>query len=58
VPAVSEVLRAAWDEALAREGLVAPATQPAGDEPPCPACGSGAGLAPDGACVDCGLQLG
>lgn len=51
-------MRDEWRDALAREGLT-PVVAPGGDgdEPPCPACGSAAGL-DAGACKDCGLQLG
>lgn len=56
---MAAVLRGEWQASLEREGLApvtaAPTAAP-GDEPPCPACGSTAGLEA-GACVECGLQL-
>lgn len=56
--ALGELLGREWRAHLEREGL-APVTggAAAGDEPPCPACGTAAPLV-DGACSDCGLQLG
>ncbi|MCX5742256.1 MAG: hypothetical protein NT062_07150 [Proteobacteria bacterium] len=43
---------------LAREGIApVEVAHVEGDEPPCPACGTAAPLV-DGACSDCGLQLG
>ncbi len=59
IPALSEILHGEWNAHLEREGL--PAIQldfsdTAGDEPPCPACGTAAPLV-NGACSDCGLRL-
>jgi hypothetical protein len=56
-------MRSDWHASVEREGLapaatataVASAVSPDG-EPPCPACGSTAGL-DAGACIECGLQL-
>jgi hypothetical protein len=49
-----------WHDQLEREGLdhLPDRIQldTAGEEPPCPACGTAAPLV-DGACSDCGLQL-
>jgi hypothetical protein len=60
VPRVARLLAARWRELALREGVVDsghPAvTPPAGDDPPCPACGTAAPLV-NGACTDCGLQL-
>jgi hypothetical protein len=58
---VAALLRNDWHESLAREGLAPVAAAPLAAqmpdaEPPCPACGSTAGL-DAGACRDCGLQL-
>jgi hypothetical protein len=55
------VLRGDWQASLEREGLASAAAPTVGDvspdgEPPCPACGSTAGLEA-GACRECGLQL-
>jgi predicted amidophosphoribosyltransferase len=52
-------VRSEWRDQLAMEGLApvtAAASAVAGDEPPCPACGTAAPLV-DGACSDCGLHL-
>ena len=60
VPRLREVLDGRWREMLSREGTLdeAPAGAAAdGDEPPCPACGTAAPLV-EGACAECGLQLG
>jgi hypothetical protein len=60
---VVELMQTAWIESVAAEGTVAairvaPAAELGdGEEPPCPACGASAPLV-DGACADCGLQLG
>jgi hypothetical protein len=59
VPKVARLLQSRWDNLLAREAIdegdaASPAT--AGDDPPCPACGTAAPLV-EGACSDCGLQL-
>src|SRR3954464_14679552 len=65
LPKVAQLFRAAWMDAVQREGTLdgaqlvpmkvdgaAPA-EPVGD-PPCPACGTAAPLV-EGACSDCGL---
>ncbi len=59
VPQVAAVFRQRWSGMLEREGtLEADGTATAEtDEPPCPACGTAAPLV-DGACGECGLQLG
>jgi hypothetical protein len=59
IPAVAEILRSDWREALEREGLapVGVADEGEGEHPPCPACGTAAPLAADGTCIDCGLLL-
>jgi hypothetical protein len=52
-------MRGDWLASLEREGIappVAAASPVTSDEPPCPACGSTAGL-DGGACIECGLQL-
>jgi hypothetical protein len=60
VPRVARLLQQRWRALALREGTVDtdhPAVAaPAGDEPPCPACGTAAPLQ-SGACSDCGLQL-
>lgn len=61
--AVARLVHAEWHDSLVREGLAPVGTGAAvtladSDEPPCPACGSTAGLGSDGTCADCGLQLG
>jgi hypothetical protein len=52
-------MRNDWHASVEREGLAPPSaaapTSPDA-EPPCPACGSTAGL-DAGACRECGLQL-
>ena len=60
LPRVTRLLQDRWRELLLREGTV-PADDPllavpAGDDAPCPACGTAAPLV-SGACSDCGLQL-
>lgn len=59
--AFAQLMQSEWLQMVEREGMaeaVQPAGEPAGDEdPPCPACGTAAPLV-DGACSDCGLQLG
>jgi hypothetical protein len=58
IPDLAALLRADWRDALAREGVAAPAAVEAaeGEHLPCPACGTAAELV-EGACSDCGLQL-
>ena len=60
VSRVTRLLQERWRASALREGTVDadhPAVAPpAGDEPPCPACGTAAPLS-GGACTDCGLQL-
>jgi hypothetical protein len=60
VPRVARLLQERWRASALREGTVDddhPAVAaPAGDELPCPACGTAAPLQ-GGACSDCGLQL-
>ena len=65
VPRVRDLLQERWQELARREGTLdddspdadSPTlAAPAGDEPPCPACGTAAPLV-KGACTDCGLQL-
>jgi hypothetical protein len=60
VPRVARLVQDRWRALALREGTVTaehPAVAPpAGDEPPCPACGTAAPLV-QGACSDCGLQL-
>ncbi|HEY3351907.1 MAG TPA: hypothetical protein VGQ83_01540 [Polyangia bacterium] len=59
---VRALLEREWLEAAQREGTLDPEllaklrAAPAGDDPPCPACGTAAPLV-NGACSDCGLQL-
>ena len=57
---VTRLLQDRWRELLLREGTVSPEDPllavPAGDDSPCPACGTAAPLV-GGACSDCGLQL-
>jgi hypothetical protein len=61
IPRVQAVLRDRWAGMLATVGAqpaAALGVEAAEDnEPPCPACGAHAALV-DGACPDCGLQLG
>jgi len=62
VPAVMELLRQQAMAMMLREGTLTFGDAPGGDEdpegePPCPACGTAAPLV-EGACSDCGLQLG
>ena len=57
-PKVAGMQRKDWVDSMRREGLdpvIAKASE-TGD-PPCPACGTAAPLV-NGACSDCGLQLG
>jgi hypothetical protein len=61
VTRVVELMQRAWSELVAREGVAATLPAPgqvavAGDDLPCPACGTVAPLV-KGACSDCGLQL-
>lgn len=62
-PRVAALFRSRWEEMAAREGAVPVAADPsaadaADDAPlPCPACGCTAPLV-EGACAECGLQLG
>ncbi len=62
VPRVVALLRQQWAEMALREGTLSfgefdgARDEPEG-EPPCPACGTAAPLV-EGACSDCGLQLG
>lgn len=64
VPQIARLLDERWRELARREGTVdddhpsvaAPAGEGAGEEPPCPACGTAAPLEA-GACTGCGLQL-
>lgn len=61
VTQVAELMRRAWTELVAREGVATALPAPgqattAGDDLPCPACGTVAPLV-KGACSDCGLQL-
>ena len=59
VTLVAELMQRTWAEMVAREGVAPPlpaAAQAAGDDLPCPACGTVAPLV-QGACGDCGLQL-
>lgn len=53
---VAALLARQWHEALAREGTAVALPAAAGNEPPCPACGSTEALEA-GACPGCGLQL-
>jgi len=64
VPRVARLLQERWRASLEQEGVdpdpfvAAPAADaPEGEDPPCPACGTAAPLV-EGACSDCGLQLG
>ena len=60
LPRVRDLLQERWIELARREGTDDddhPAlAAPAGEELPCPACGTAAPLV-QGACTDCGLQL-
>ncbi len=60
LPRVRDLMQERWIELARREGTVGddhPAlAAPAGEELPCPACGTAAPLV-QGACTDCGLQL-
>jgi hypothetical protein len=58
VPRVMGLLRNRWEALLQREGTLDEETQTAtaGEDPPCPACGTVAPLQ-NGACTECGLQL-
>jgi len=53
LPRLRDLLDGRWRAMLEREGT--PAAE--GDDPPCPACGTAAPLV-EGACRECGLQLG
>lgn len=55
VGAFAEMMRQDWVATLKREGAAAPL--PEDGELRCPACGSASPLV-EGACADCGLQLG
>jgi hypothetical protein len=62
VTRVAALMRQAWIEMVAREGVALPSPVPGqvtadAEDLPCPACGTVAPLV-DGACSDCGLQLG
>jgi hypothetical protein len=61
VPRLMQMMHSRWQSLMDREGTLEDADgAPAGvecDEPPCPACGTAAPLV-DGACTECGLQLG
>jgi len=58
--AVGELLHSDWQALVEREGTGAGGLfgveVAAGEEPPCPCCGTAAPLA-QGACSECGLQL-
>jgi hypothetical protein len=57
---IERLLQERWRTMALREGTVDedhPAVAVSGEHEPCPACGTAAPLA-DGACSDCGLQLG
>ena len=60
VPRVGHLVHAQWRELALREGTIdddhPSVAVAAGDDPPCPACGTAAPLL-DGACRDCGLHL-
>lgn len=59
-PRIAHLMQERWRAMALDEGTVSadhPAVAPpAGEEPPCPACGTAAPLV-SGACSDCGLQL-
>jgi hypothetical protein len=58
-PRIAQLLHERWRAMALQEGTVDddhPSVAVAGEEPPCPACGTAAPLT-GGACVDCGLQL-
>ena len=61
VPRMAQLVQDRWRHMALREGTVGerhPAVaSPEATEPPCPACGTAAPLV-EGACSDCGLQLG
>jgi hypothetical protein len=61
VARVARLVQDRWREMALREGTVteghAAVAVPETSEPACPACGTAAPLV-DGACTDCGLQLG
>ena len=67
LPKIAQLFKAAWLEAVEREGTLegaqrvpisdaGPGSEAAVGEPACPACGTAAPLV-EGACSDCGLQL-
>jgi hypothetical protein len=61
VTQVAQLMQRAWADLVAREGVAIDLSVPgqaaaAGDDLPCPACGTVAPLV-RGACGDCGLQL-
>lgn len=58
VPRVMKLLQDRWNALLQREGTLdeETLTNVAGEDPPCPACGTVAPLK-EGACAECGLQL-
>jgi hypothetical protein len=56
---VAQLMQRAWADLVAREGValdLSASGQIAGEDLPCPACGTVAPLV-QGACGDCGLQL-
>ena len=60
LPRVARLLQEQWRQVLIREGTLPedhPALAPPAGEEACPACGTAAPLV-EGACSDCGLQLG
>ncbi len=64
VARVAQVMHARWSEAAVKDGAFerlagrsVAASEDPDAEPPCPACGHAAALV-DGACAECGLQLG
>lgn len=59
LPKVMRMMHARWQNLLDQEGTLADCADAVaeGEDPPCPACGTVAPLV-DGACKECGLQLG
>lgn len=62
VQRLMHLMRTRWQALMEREGTLAgeggeAGAVPESEEPPCPACGTAAPLV-DGACSECGLQLG